>query len=334
MNSSDNPFAIESRLHHPGETQSDSSSTRWTTNASGQVDNLISGGFNNEDMINTISGTYMSFSPIAKGGRPKAQTTNTASYPSQQLNSRFEAEPIPDEEKFLSPPTTSAKLPPPLPPPIVHSSDVRPFEEASSNPSVSMQNFSVDARKEADQVDVVKAVSSDYAEDLDGFIIGLSTPARMEAATALHSFKSGGDATNDIGVMIKHTRTSATNPRAASAAKPRTLPKKTKKENTRKEGAGIEQPGRFDILRGRGGFTNHHSGNIKFRSEARALRADYRNANTTRQQKYAYSCELVNRVKAYGGKFLQKGRDDLWYEMDDKAARKKASQVLREEKWE
>ena len=27
-----------------------------------------------------------------------------------------------------------------------------------------------------------------------------------------------------------------------------------------------------------------------------------------------------------GGKFLEKGKDDLWYEMDEKAARKKASQ--------
>jgi hypothetical protein len=319
MNSSDdNPFAIGSRLH-PGGT--DSSSTTWTTHASGKVDYLISGGFSNEDTINkSISGTYMSFSPIAKARVPKAQTTNTASYPSQQLNSRFEADPIPDEEN------TFAKPPPPLPPPIVLSSSLRPSGEVSSNPSISVQNFPV-----VDQIDAIKEVS---VEHLDGFIIGLSDSPAREAATALHSFKSGGDATNEKtgDVRVKSTRTSATNP-TVNAAKTRTLPMKKRNENTRKEGAGVGKPGRFDILRGRGGLTNHHAGNIKFRNEARALRTDYRNA-TTNQQKYAYSVELVKKVKAYGGKFLEKGSDGLWYEIDEESARKKASQVLREERWE
>ena len=339
MNSSDKPFAIESRLRRPEETQYNSSSTPWTTNASGQVDYLISGGFNSPAISET---SYMTFSPLVKTGRPKAQTTNTASYPSQQLNSRFEAEPIPDEEKFPALPTSTKESkpppPPPLPPPMVYSSNFRPAEVVPSNPSVSMQNLPVGALKEVDQEDMVKGVSSGYVEDLDGFTIGLSSPAR-EAATALHSFKSGGDTTNEkrsgIRVRSKYTRTSATNPRAASVAKPRTLPKKTNGNNSKKkEEAGIETPGRFDILRGRGGLTNHHPGNIKFRDEARARREDYKQAGTTRQQKYNYSMELVKKVKAYGGKFLEKGKDGLWQEMEEKAARKKASQVLREEKWE
>jgi len=31
-------------------------------------------------------------------------------------------------------------------------------------------------------------------------------------------------------------------------------------------------------------------------------------------------------VKEYGGRFLAQGNDELWYEMDDMRARKKASQ--------
>ena len=36
--------------------------------------------------------------------------------------------------------------------------------------------------------------------------------------------------------------------------------------------------------------------------------------------------ELVKRVKAYGGRFLKRRNDGLWYEMDDEVAREKASQ--------
>ena len=35
--------------------------------------------------------------------------------------------------------------------------------------------------------------------------------------------------------------------------------------------------------------------------------------------------ELVERVKEYGGRFLVKGTDELWYEMTDERARLKAS---------
>ena len=36
--------------------------------------------------------------------------------------------------------------------------------------------------------------------------------------------------------------------------------------------------------------------------------------------------ELVERVKAYGGRFLKRGQDGLWYEIDDQVAREKVSQ--------
>ena len=36
--------------------------------------------------------------------------------------------------------------------------------------------------------------------------------------------------------------------------------------------------------------------------------------------------ELVERVKAYGGKFLKRDQDGLWYDMNEEVAREKASQ--------
>ena len=36
--------------------------------------------------------------------------------------------------------------------------------------------------------------------------------------------------------------------------------------------------------------------------------------------------QLVEIVKGYGGRFLERGKDGKWYEMTTKAKRKKASQ--------
>ena len=46
------------------------------------------------------------------------------------------------------------------------------------------------------------------------------------------------------------------------------------------------------------------------------------------KKKYLYSLELVERVRSYGGRFLEKrGTDDnLWYEMSEEDTRKKAAQ--------
>ncbi len=342
MNSSDKPLVVEGRKLQPEEIRSNSS-------LNGQVNYPMSSDIDSEPVLNSssvISGPNMSISPIAKSSKSKATITDTFSYPSQQLNSRFKTEPIPDEAKFPSSPqyfdcghydpppisTDDAKLPPPpLPPPVVHSPYFNPCEATTLKPSVTLRDSPVDASNEPKP--------DDRATDLDGFVIGLSTPAR-EAVTALQSFKSGVDTTHekksDMEFNSRRARTSPKNPIAvASASKPRTLTR-TKKEGNRTEvtGEGIEKPGKNDILRGRGGYTNHHPGNIKFRNAARALRADYRRAETGRHQKYLISVELVRNVKAYGGRFLEKGKNNLWYEMDEKAARKKASQVLREEKWD
>ena len=300
MNPFGNAFSTESVFHRPGETQPCSSSTSWTqSDASGQPVN--------------ISGAFMSFSPLAK--TVPVRDTNATSYPSQQLNHLSglnfvypdpEAIPV---EKFPSPPSTFANPPPLLPPapvPVAVVSCGNNFvpQGVSSNPSF------VDLKK-ADQDNNIKGESSnENVNILDSFTIELSPPDRSGRATM------GSESSTVIRVKNK-SRTSATNPRA--------LPLK-KTENNGEERSGIETPGKFDILRGRGGLTNHHPGNIKFRGEARALRGKYKSFGTTRKQKYLYSIELVNKVKAYGAKFLEKGADDLWYEMEEKDARKKASQ--------
>jgi len=89
-----------------------------------------------------------------------------------------------------------------------------------------------------------------------------------------------------------------------------------------------------DVLLGRGGLTNHHPGNIRFRKEADKLKAWY--YNVSKIEKYPYSKHLVQLVHSYGGRFLQKEQGtkspERWYEVEEERARKKASQALRENK--
>ena len=90
------------------------------------------------------------------------------------------------------------------------------------------------------------------------------------------------------------------------------------------------RPTNVDILRGRGGGTNHHPGNKKFRDEARVFRNRYKDKATTRREKYELSLTLVKRARDYGGRFLERrnGDDKNWYLMSEGDVRKKASQGM------
>ncbi|KAK1746869.1 hypothetical protein QTG54_002213 [Skeletonema marinoi] len=86
-------------------------------------------------------------------------------------------------------------------------------------------------------------------------------------------------------------------------------------------------PTDVDVLFGRGGMTNTH--NTKFREQVRKYVDRYQ--QTARDEKTIVSTELVNSVKGYGGRFLALDNGS-WYEVDDKKAKLKVSQALRERK--
>ena len=90
------------------------------------------------------------------------------------------------------------------------------------------------------------------------------------------------------------------------------------------------EPTDDDVLFGRGGYSNQHPGNIRFREKAMELRPWYEAATTTKEEKYRISELLVESVKSEGHRFLEKGEDGLWHEVVGNGARKKASQALRE----
>jgi hypothetical protein len=93
--------------------------------------------------------------------------------------------------------------------------------------------------------------------------------------------------------------------------------------------ATLTQPTDGDILCGRGGFTNSHPGNRQFRLMALELRPMYE-ACETKNEKYDISNLLVECVVNKGYRFLKRNSEGSWVELDWNAARKKASQQLRE----
>jgi hypothetical protein len=88
------------------------------------------------------------------------------------------------------------------------------------------------------------------------------------------------------------------------------------------------EPTDDDVLLGRGGFTNTHPGNIRFRDKALELRPWYEASD--KEQKFQISKILLESVTEKGSRFLEREEDGLWYEVVGDGARKKASQALRE----
>lgn len=83
-----------------------------------------------------------------------------------------------------------------------------------------------------------------------------------------------------------------------------------------------------DVLLGRGGVTNTHLGNKKFRSFVRELQQEY--VNAPKLKKADIALRVVNKVYIQGGRFLVETQAGKWEEVSKERARKKTSQTLRE----
>ena len=92
------------------------------------------------------------------------------------------------------------------------------------------------------------------------------------------------------------------------------------------------EPNENDILLGRGGLSNHHIGNIRYRQYIEDFKPYYQRLNT-KDEKKELSQVFCNFVHDYGGRFLEQDPEsDAWIEAQNNKARKKCSQALREEK--
>lgn len=94
------------------------------------------------------------------------------------------------------------------------------------------------------------------------------------------------------------------------------------------EAYGIKNPGPNDVLCGRGGGINGHSGNISFRDMVKLQKEKYKET-TDKDVKTGISQRIIDHVKSHGGRFLQK-EGGLWIEIQHHKAISKTSQALRE----
>jgi len=127
---------------------------------------------------------------------------------------------------------------------------------------------------------------------------------------------------------------------AVSEAKKEECKKKAEKERKKKEELkkyanwplkGIKDPHDNDVLYGRGGGTNHHSGNKRYRQMVEDRKLEY--VNSKRLDKPLVALEIIRvwRTQLPPGRFLKlEDKSGHWKDVGDKKAREKTSQALRE----
>lgn len=93
----------------------------------------------------------------------------------------------------------------------------------------------------------------------------------------------------------------------------------------------VSSPSDVDVLLGRGGRSNHHIGNARFRELIRRNRAQYN--SLPKHEKIKLSRAIVGVVQDLGGRFLEPARDGNYYVVaTSKRAVEKTSQCLREKR--
>jgi hypothetical protein len=93
-----------------------------------------------------------------------------------------------------------------------------------------------------------------------------------------------------------------------------------------------DQINAHDVLFGQGGQSNKNEGNARYRIIVERIRPIYATASMT--EKTAIAQDVVKEVANNGGRFLEKDKkSQQWYLADDRAARKKLSQALREKRF-
>ncbi|KAL9182337.1 hypothetical protein ACHAXT_012989 [Thalassiosira profunda] len=95
---------------------------------------------------------------------------------------------------------------------------------------------------------------------------------------------------------------------------------------------GIQEPGGHDCVSGRGGGTNYHPGNLKFRKMVEDRKPAYKAAG--RGKKPELAAALVREWRALDppGRFLKLNNNRLYDDIGDSEAKAKCSQALREKR--
>ena len=152
------------------------------------------------------------------------------------------------------------------------------------------------------------------------------TPKKPSATSKRSKSTSGGGKRSTTALAKSKT-----------TAKKKNLQKKPSAKRPRRKSAPAaislndakSELGTNDVVMGRGGLSNNHVGNQTFLKLTKSLKPEY--ARLPKEEKTDVSRRLLKMVQGRGGKFLAKdAASGLFYEVDDKIARRKCSQALRE----
>mmetsp|Transcript_31188 Transcript_31188/g.47767 ORF Transcript_31188/g.47767 Transcript_31188/m.47767 type:complete len:338 (-) Transcript_31188:156-1169(-) len=158
-----------------------------------------------------------------------------------------------------------------------------------------------------------------------------------DALKAMGRFASAATTTGSSSISGKKTPTIPLDPKVNHTQQATDIPnrppvpsqKGRNKSNTPKEFVDIKDE---DVLCGRGGKSNHHPGNKRYRQVIKEWKAKYR-VISAKTEKTGVSRKIVSEVYQYGGRFLKKDYSNgLYYVMPENEARRKTSQALRETK--
>lgn len=174
--------------------------------------------------------------------------------------------------------------------------------------------------------------STDVAASLSPSMVHADQPMPVETNNTPHDF-SNPDDTGLVSMIIalsERERQEADEALRAKKAQSQAKPRKKSRRNREPDVKQFVEPLDNDVLLGRGGRSNHHSGNIAYRNEVGNLREWYRSSE--KNAKTDLSQLLVDWVhKEQRGRFLKlDASTQQWYIVTNIVARRKASQALRE----
>jgi hypothetical protein len=160
---------------------------------------------------------------------------------------------------------------------------------------------------------------------LSGVTLASSTPARVPLEGSL-------DVPPQVDTVVSQELSQPRKATQTSPSKATQTSKKRKRKPRKKVVPDVKiyvEPLDFDVLLGRGGRSNHHPGNKRYREEVTNLQSWYLGIEDKDEKTDLSQC-LVDYVHSYQGRFLEK--DEVgWFVIPNIVARRKASQALRED---
>ena len=95
----------------------------------------------------------------------------------------------------------------------------------------------------------------------------------------------------------------------------------------------VKDPNDNDVLSGRGGRVNAHSGNVQLRAMVAQHKDGYLSRSTKKLEKAYIAADIVYHIRSLTppGRFLVADPDGSWYDIGDERAIRKVAQALREQ---